>query len=87
MGEVVCQAGATDEKLLQSAWKAGEQAVEMIDWDHVLRYGIEGLGPLREKGELCREVTVCILATVEVSEEIAGRIARALVDSEWNRAR
>lgn len=75
------------EKRLQAAWKAAEQAVELIDWAHVRRYGIEGLGPLRNKKELYEDVTVSVMASTEgIDREMVKKMAVSLVDAEWAKA-
>lgn len=75
------------EKRLHAAWKAAEQAVELIDWAHVRRYGIEGLGPLKKKEELYEDVTVSVMASTEgIDREVVKKMAVSLVDAEWAKA-
>lgn len=75
------------EKRLQAAWREAENAVELIDWAHVRRYGIDGLGPLRRKEELIEDVVAAVMARVDrVDRVIVHEMATALVESEWAKA-
>lgn len=77
---------------LKAAWKAGEEAVEFMDFEHIRRTDVPTLpdgievSPLAIKEDLIEDVMTAIMTAAQVDRFVAWKIAKALVTSEWNKA-
>ena len=75
---------------LKAAWKAGEEAVESLDFKHIRRCGLlesVSLSLLSSNDDIIEEVLTAIMAaTTGIGRIVAWKIAKALVTSEWDRA-